>query len=395
MNPEVWVTGMGVISAIGIGPEETFVSLTNQHSGILPYNHVSPTLGHIPVAAVGLSDQEILRSGRIIPPDAPLSRTAALGLFAATNALRHSGWEGKDLRAMRIVGATTVSGMNLAEMFLIQNEERGPLACVVPTFDCADPSEMIAHYYEFQQATTLCTACSSSANAMITGTRMILNNLCDKVIVGGSDSLSRFTLHGFNALELLSSTGCKPFDASRNGITIGEGSAYLVLESSRTADKSKALARISGYANRNESYHATASSPDGKGAATTMAEALRCAGLEPEDIGYINAHGTGTTINDLSEGKAIETIFGSHIPLVSSTKGFTGHTLGAAGAIEAVISVLALNRQTAFPNAGFSEQMTELSFSPVRAPIQVPLRHVLSNSFGFGGNNSSLIFSLL
>jgi len=405
---EVWITGVGIIAPVGNHLPEVLSSLHHLRGGIIPSNLISPGLSHIPVAPVRASDEAL--TNRTISasaePDAPggyaltdttqvLSRTTLLGFEAATQAIRQAGLSQEALSEMPVVSATTVSGMKLAEQFLLQGEINGPLAHVVPAFDCGDTAEVIARHYRMCMATTISTACSSSANAILTGARYILNGLYDRVLVGGADSLSRFTLHGFNALELLSPTGCRPFDAERNGVTIGEGSAFLVLESSRKADRSKALARLSGFANCNEAFHFTASSPDGRGAAATMTEALNMAGLSPGDIGYINAHGTGTIINDLSEGRAISSVFGVHIPQVSSTKGYTGHTLGAAGAIEAVISLLALQEQCSWPNLGWSEPMEELGFHPATTCMQLPLRNVMSNSFGFGGNNVSIIFSAL
>jgi 3-oxoacyl-[acyl-carrier-protein] synthase-1 len=244
-----------------------------------------------------------------------------------------------------------------------------------------------------QNVTTISTACSSSANSIMLGARLIKNNRLKRALVGGTDALTRFTLNGFQALEILSQTGCRPFDLNRDGLTIGEGAAVLILESEEVADPSRVVCEITGYANANEAFHATASSADGLGASLAMAGALDTAGLNPGDISYINAHGTGTDINDLSEGRAIRNVFGPGIPPVSSTKGFTGHTLGAAGAVEAVFSVLALQNQVLLPSLNFTVPMEELYFQPVITPAACLLKHVMSNSFGFGGNNTSLIFT--
>jgi 3-oxoacyl-[acyl-carrier-protein] synthase-1 len=264
----------------------------------------------------------------------------------------------------------------------------------VELLDCADATQKIAELTGIStHVTTVSTACSSSANAIITGVRMIRNGLVDKVLTGGADALTRFTLNGFNALEILSPDGCKPFDAERNGITLGEGAAYLVLEAEATAIPGDILCTLSGHANISEAYHQTASSPEGEGAMMAIRKALSTAGLTPGDIDYINAHGTGTVVNDLSEGRAIDTVFRDKLPAMSSTKGYTGHTLAATGAIEAVISALSIRHQIVFPNIGFTTRMPELSFSPNMAYRSADVRHVLSDSFGFGGSNSSLIFS--
>jgi 3-oxoacyl-[acyl-carrier-protein] synthase-1 len=195
---------------------------------------------------------------------------------------------------------------------------------------------------------------------------------------------------------ILDKVQCRPFDATRAGLNLGEGAAYLVLESAESVHsrKSNALCMVAGYGNACDGYHQTASSPDGKGATLAMNYALEMSGLKPSDIDYINAHGTGTTNNDESEGIAIMNVFGNSIPPVSSTKAFTGHTTSAAGSVEAVISILAIQEGFLPPNLNFRNQIEILSFTPVQELRKnVKLNHVLSNSFGFGGNNSAIIFS--
>jgi 3-oxoacyl-[acyl-carrier-protein] synthase-1 len=228
------------------------------------------------------------------------------------------------------------------------------------------------------------------------GARLIKNNILDRVIVGGVDALTTFTLNGFNSLMILDRQPCRPFDETRSGLNLGEGAGFLVLESERILEKKdkKIYCEVKGYGNACDAFHQTASSPEGDGAKLAMLKALETARLSPADISYINAHGTGTPNNDLSEGKAIENVFGSSAPFFSSTKSFTGHTLGASGAIEAVLSVLAIEHNLIFPNLNFSKQMNELKIAPVnRLMKNIEVKNVLSNSFGFGGNNTSLIFS--
>ena len=224
----------------------------------------------------------------------------------------------------------------------------------------------------------------------------LLTGQLDRVIVGGTDSVTKFTLNGFNTLMILDKTGCRPFDEHRAGLTLGEGAAYLVLESEEAVRKSnkKIIAEVSGYGNANDAFHQTASSPDGTGAFLAMSKALQMSGLMPGEIDYINVHGTGTENNDLSEGVALERVFGDQAPPFSSTKGFTGHALGAAGAVEAVISILAISNGVIFPNLNFTTPMKELKIRPVSELMTgMNIRHVMSNSFGFGGNNSSIVFS--
>jgi len=260
---------------------------------------------------------------------------------------------------------------------------------------CSDSTAQIARYLGISDyVSTINTACSSSANAIMAATRLIRAGKLDRAVAGGTDALSMFTLDGFNTLMIYDKDLCKPFDDRRFGMNLGEGAAYVVLEGEDVIGDRVPLAEVSGYGNSTDAFHQTALSPEGVGAYQSMKEALERSGLKPEDIGYINAHGTATLNNDLSEGMAIQKLFGEKMPPVSSTKAFTGHLLGACGAAEAVFSVLSLQHNLAWPNLNFGVQMKELSFSPCPlVPLSSGYRHVMSNSFGFGGNNTSLIFS--
>lgn len=228
------------------------------------------------------------------------------------------------------------------------------------------------------------------------GARLIQHGLLDRAIVGGTDSLTKFTINGFNTLMIFDKEACRPFDATRNGLNLGEGAGYIVLESEKSALESGKKIRgfLSGFANANDAYHQTASSPDGNGAYLAMSQALAMSNLQPTQIDYINVHGTATQNNDLSEGIAMKRIFGEKVPRFSSTKSFTGHTLGAAGGIEAVFSIMALEQQIIYPNLRFKSPIPELQLIPETELIEAAgITHILSNSFGFGGNNSTLIFS--
>ena len=225
---------------------------------------------------------------------------------------------------------------------------------------------------------------------------MIRNGDLDRVVAGGTETLTKFHLDGFNSLKILDKELCKPFDEKRNGINLGEGAAYIVLESEESVDHSgeSVICELTGWGNSCEAFHQTASSPDGIGAYLAMKKALEMSGLNAEDIHYINAHGTGTDNNDVSEGTAIERLFSNRIPPVSSTKPYTGHTTSAAGATEAIISILCLLEQVIWPNLNFSEPMKELNFIPVKKLMTgLKVGNVMTNSFGFGGNDTSLIFS--
>jgi 3-oxoacyl-[acyl-carrier-protein] synthase-1 len=228
------------------------------------------------------------------------------------------------------------------------------------------------------------------------GAELIKHGQLDRVVCGGSDVLSKFTLNGFNSLMILDKRTMHPFDATRGGVNLGEGAAYVVIESEEMVQKfnKKPLAELTGYSNSNDAFHQTASSPDGDGALLSMTRALAMAGVKPAEVDYINCHGTATENNDLSEALAIQNLFKEHVPHFSSTKPYTGHTLAAAGSVEAVFAILCIQNKVLFPNLNFENQMPETSIAPVKSLLQnVEVKHVLSNSFGFGGSNTSLLFS--
>jgi 3-oxoacyl-(acyl-carrier-protein) synthase len=230
---------------------------------------------------------------------------------------------------------------------------------------------------------------------LIFGTLLIRSGLRDIVVAGGTEALTRFHLNGFKSLMILDEAPCRPFDATRAGLNLGEGAAFIVLESEESALRRgvKPLAELRGTGNACDAYHQTASSEDGEGAYLAMTKALQDAGLEASEIQYVNAHGTGTPNNDASESAALRRVFGEKMPPVSSTKGFTGHTTSASGSIETVFSLLALRHQFVPENLVFT-QKDPACIVPYRGePLERPLRGVMCNSFGFGGNDSSLIIS--
>jgi 3-oxoacyl-(acyl-carrier-protein) synthase len=394
MGNRVFVTGIGIISAIGNGTGETLTSFNNKTSGIGRLSLFDSIHDTIPVAEVKMSNPQLLELANVSNSTARYSRNTLLALIATKQAMECAGWKQSAGLRTGVALATTVGGMDLNEQYYQSLLREDKHKDVIDLLDSADCTEKVAAMAGVRHhVTTISTACSSSSNAIMLGSRLIRNNRLDRVLAGGTDALTRFALNGFLALEILSPTGCRPFDQGRNGLTIGEGAAVLILESETVADPEKILCEVSGYANANEAFHATASSAEGLGAFLAMSGALDSAGLKPSDIDYINAHGTGTEINDLSEGRAIEQLFGSAVPPVSSTKSFTGHTLGAAGAVEAVFAVLAIHHHLLLPGLNFTNPMPELGFQPVTRPTRADLKHVMSNSFGFGGNNTSLIFS--
>lgn len=396
MSDHVYITGIGIVTSIGNNVKETVSSLLEGRSGIGDIT-LFPTIhrGIIPVAEVKSSNAVLAdRAGYAGRND--FTRTSLLGILAASEAARMANISKEDGLRTGLISATTVGGMDRSESFyadFLADPAKGKLRDVV-NHDCGDSTERIADHLGVRgYVTTVSTACSSSVNALMTGCGLIRNGLLDRVIVGGADSLTRFTLNGFNTLMILDKTGCHPFDADRAGLTLGEGAAFLVLESADAVERSgkTVLARVKGYGNANDAYHQTASSPEGTGAFLAMSKAMEMSGLNPGSIDYINVHGTGTQNNDLSEGIAMKRIFGDPVPRFSSTKGFTGHTLGAAGAVEMVISILSLQHQTLWPNLGFRQPIPELGMIPVTKTTPAAVHNVLSNSFGFGGNNSSVI----
>ncbi len=323
-----------------------------------------------------------------------LSRAALLGLMAAREAVAQADFQSAGLRTGLLSG-TTAEALRNVEIYLkdfLSNDSRNEF---IESQDWGHSTRFIAETLGIRgYRTTINTACSSAANAIMNGARMIRHNLLDRVLAGGTDALGKTMLNGFHALMIVDPEACKPFDARRRGLNLGEGAAFLVLESEAALGEREPLCELTGYGNANDAYHLTALSPDGEGAAAAMQNVLQTAGLQPQDIDYINAHGTGTENNDLSEALGLRKVFGENIPLFSSTKPFTGHTLGSSGALEAVFAVLALQHGLAFPNLHFENAMPETLLEPVTVLQQgINIRHVLSNSLGFGGNNTSLIFS--
>lgn len=396
MPQRIFVTGYGIISSIGKNIQETYLSMVEGRSGLGRLSHIDSVLkNEFPVGEVPFSIDELFAMAGIKPQEG-YSRNALLGLIAATEASLQSGLEHHRELKTGLISATTVGGMDQCEYFYNDFLNNDLKNSYIDTYDCADSTEKIAEALEITGfVTTISTACSSAANAIMLGARMIRAGKLDRALTGGCESLTRFHLNGFNALKILDKEPCKPFDQNRAGINLGEGSAYLVLESEESIliTGNKPLCELVGWGNACEAFHQTASSPDGRGAYLSMKKALDLSGLQPADIDYINAHGTGTDNNDISEGKAIEQLFGTNIPKVSSTKPFTGHTTSAAGSTEAILSIFCLQNHVIWPNLNFSEKIHELNFLPVEKMItDIPVNVVMTNSFGFGGNDTSLIF---
>lgn len=394
LKNRVAITGMGIISSIGTTVEANLHALLNSKKGIAPIVNIDTRhKNEIKVGEVLQTNAELAKSLHL-NENHNYSRTALLGCIAAQQAVKHANIDTIDAFRTGLISATSVGGMDLTEKhFQNYNEESRKL---INSHHAADNTEKIAALLGITDFTsTISTACSSAANAIMLGARLIKSGQLDRVIVGGTDGLAKFTINGFKTLMILSDTDCTPFDANRKGLNLGEAAAYLVLESDAVVKQGNKtiLGYLAGYGNANDAFHQTASSENGEGAFLAMTKALKVAEINPEDINYINAHGTATPNNDLSEGKAIKRIYGDSVPDFSSTKAFTGHTLAAAGAIEAVYSILALQNNVMFPNLNFKTAIPELQMVPITEVTKKTINYVLSNSFGFGGNCSTLIFS--
>ena len=393
---DVAITGMGIISAIGHSTDENKKALQASKSGIGNLRHIQTShASSIKVGEVSLSNAELTLQLQLKKTH-NYTRTGLLGLYAAKAAVENAQLSINPEIKTGFISATTVGGMDMTERYLKQFASDKEAQKYIQSHHAGDATQKISDALGITDfVTTISTACSSAANAIILGARLLKAGRLDRVIVGGTDALSKFTINGFKTLMIQSDEVCSPFDAGRQGLNLGEAAAYLVLESEAIVAKQEknVLAYLSGYGNANDAFHQTASSENGEGAYLAMKKALQMAGLAPAQIDYINAHGTATLNNDLSESRAIQRVFETHVPDFSSTKAFTGHTLAAAGAVEAVFSVLSLQEQTVFPNLNFKTEMPETGLKPARSKIHKEIRHVVSNSFGFGGNCATLIFS--
>ena len=378
--------GMGVICAGATSPDELLSVLRSSGNSIAKPTHLQSAHANLPMGEVAMSNAEFGEATHTLG----LSRTALLGLYAARQAVENAGGM---IGRRAFISGTTVGNMDVAESAFM--DYFAGAANVVPgAHDCGACTQDIvkALGLNFGFTSTISTACSSAANAIINGAEMLKLRLADSVLVGGTEALSAFHVGGFNSLMILDSEHCRPFDESRQGLNLGEGAAYLVLERRSDAEARGAniMAVVAGMANACDAFHQTATSPEGKGPQLAMSQALADAGLTPDRIDYINAHGTGTPNNDATEAEAIAALF-QPIPPVSSTKYFTGHTTSASGAIEAVISVLCLQNGFIPGSPAVDNVIPKLKGCISQASVNKNVNVVMNNSFGFGGNDSCLI----
>lgn len=391
----VLVTGLGVISSIGNNVEENLNSLRNGQTGIRKARYLRSKyqddflFGEIP-----LSDSD-LRSmiGKEQVPG--LARTDLLAFKAFEEAIADAGLKPEQLSSFStaLISASTVGGMCQTNQLYQDIKPETETSEFVDTYSCSAHMMQLVKSHQMKGYTdTINTACSSSANAILIGAELIQSGRADRVIVGGSDSLAKFTVNGFKSLGILSTEPCQPFDANRKGLTLGEAAAYLVLESEDVVKDKEVYAVVDGYGNSNDAHHASALSEEATGIKMVLRQALEIANRSEEEIDYINMHGTATENNDGIELKGIQDILG-RIPPYNSTKSYTGHTLGAAGAVEAIYSILAMKHGELFPSLHFQTPIDSFPGPVIQFQKEQKIRHVLSNSFGFAGNCTTLLFS--
>lgn len=387
----LYITGLGAISSLGFSVEEHLDALLSGKHGISNIELLKELSGAFLGGEIKLRNEQLAERLEISSSQT-YSRTALLGMWAAKEAYKPTP---QQLR-LGLFNGTSVGGMDTTENYFnaYQKEDFNNKEKIL-AHECGTSTQNIQHYLSLSgYQTTLSTACSSAANAIMLAARMMRAGHLDCALAGGTDALSAFTINGFNSLGIYDKELCRPFDATRKGLNMGEGAGYLLIETEQAQQQTQhpILAELTGWANANDAFHQTASSPDAIGAKLAMSQALNVAQLKPEMVDYINTHGTGTDNNDQTEIKAIEDVFASKIPAFSSTKSYTGHTLAACGGLEAIFSILAIQHGIIFPNLRWQNLMENTHLKPCVELVEKPIHCVLSNSFGFGGNNTSLIF---
>lgn len=379
-------------TCLGAGIEANLAALRAQRSGLAPCTFESVQLDTAVGAVAGL-DEVVLRAD-LSAFNCRNNRLAQLTLeqddFARSTAV---ALERYDAARVGVFIGTSTAGILETEIAYRTRDPHTDAFLQPPqyryTHNPYSSADFVRSYFHLRgPAFTVSTACSSSAKVFGSAQRMIAAGLIDAAIVGGVDSLCLTTLYGFSSLQLTSTRPCRPFDIDRDGISIGEGAAFILLER-KTAAKEDAIVLL-GVGESSDAYHMSSPHPEGRGALQAMRAALRHAQLNADAIDYINLHGTATPNNDSAEGRAVAALFGAHVP-ASSIKGATGHTLGAAGGIEAVIAALALANDFIPAGVNTARLDPELQLDYVLQNRAQALRYVLSNSFGFGGTNCSLI----
>jgi len=390
----IFVTGMGIISSIGDSVGLNRNALKSGKCGISTLGlFPSKYSGELPCGEIKTSTESLCE--KFQENREGITRTSLLARHAFEEAINDAGWDKSFITSPEtaFVNATTVGGMCLTDELYRDANAATNGSLYLSSYDCGSVALYLQKKFRIGGIiNTINTACSSSANAIMFGARLIKSGRAKRVIAGGVDSLSKFTLNGFHALHILSPEICRPFDLQRKGLNLGEGAAFLLLEKEEDIHDRKVFAEITGYGNTNDSFHPSSLSAEGNGPYLAMREALNVSQLKPADIDFINAHGTGTENNDAAESKAMIRLFEKQ-PAFASTKSNIGHTLGAAGGVEAVYSILGLLHQEAYANLHFENAIEGAGLVPVTQNMPMPINHIMSNSFGFGGNCTSLIFS--
>lgn len=398
MPHNICITGYGVITALGNNAHQNFSALKQGRHGVSKLELIeSIHKNELLVGEIKLTNDE-LKAKADLKKVSVNTRGTLLAIIAVKEAIKQAKLTPQQLENTALISGTSVGGMDLFEQgfkYVVEGEAENP-QYYFSEHDCGNLNLKIATEMGLKSyATTISTACSSSANAILLGAKMIKAGMVERAIVGGSDALSKFTINGFNTLGILDTKHTQPFDENRAGLNLGEGAGYLVIESEKVVANKEKLGYITGWGNANDAFHQTASSEEAVGAKMAIEKALKVAQIKPQEIDYINTHGTGTPNNDESESKAIIDIFGKDkLPVFNSLKPFTGHTLAACGSIETIYSLFSMNENMVFPSLNFKTPIKGRNLEPTTKLIEnKEIKHVLSNSLGFGGNCTSLIIS--
>ncbi|MDD3876206.1 MAG: beta-ketoacyl-[acyl-carrier-protein] synthase family protein [Bacteroidales bacterium] len=391
----VFVTGMGLVSALGSNVNENLKGLRSGQTGIKKSRFFASKYAETHFFGEVNKSTETLIESIKLTSKLGLTRTDILAMIAFNEAIHDAGLAPEEISSFdtAFISASTVGGMCAHdELFADAQLPEKPSVYLFSYPFAAHALKIIEEFKIRGISNTINTACSSSANAITMGTKLIQSGRVKRAIVGGADSLSKYTANGFNALRILSDDPCRPFDTNRKGLSLGEGAAYLVLEAEEQTFVKKKYARISGFSNTSDAFHLSSLSEEAEGVKMAIEKALTSAGLKPGMIDYINTHGTGTENNDKVELLGLSKVFGL-IPPYNATKSYTGHSLGAAGSMEAIIALLSLNYKELYPSLYCENPIDEQTPPLKKYQNNVDIKHVLSNSFGFGSNCTSLIFS--
>ena len=382
---KIFITGMGAISSIGSTVDEHLNALRSGKCGIKKAHFFQSRYAeNLVFGEVPFSDHQLKEINNIIHQK-EFTRTTVLALNAFKEAINQAGIPTELLKSDRtaFISSSTVGGMCYTDELYSDANLKAVPSNYVRSYEGSDHTLRITKMFEIGGIIdTINTACSSSANAIYLGARLIQTGRADRVIVGGSDSIAKYTVNGFNSLMILSDQACKPFDENRSGLSLGEGAAYLVLESEDSACNKPKIAELTGFGNSNDAFHPSTISDNAIGPILSMELALKMAEINPNLIDYINAHGTGTVNNDITETYALNTVF-QKVPPYNSTKSYTGHTLAAAGSLEAILSILSLKNNELYPSLRCEMPIKTQVSKPISEFEKRELINVMSNSLIF------------